>query len=180
MFLHSAQKSGFKVPDTWIKAGLRFVHRTFSKKLDGFVYVLTEPERRHCTRATVGGGILCLLLRGEPVSASRCWMRPTGSSSIRSSSTTARGRRRPLSLQRVLLQPGDGPVGRVELPRVLSRTCCAFCRKTSTPTGRGTRNRFSSDTEYGEVYSTALAVLALSPPYQKLRYVQALVLRALR
>ncbi len=27
---------------------------------------------------------------------------------------------------------------------------------------------FASDTGYGEVYSTALAVLALSPPYQKL------------
>ncbi|HET6324003.1 MAG TPA: hypothetical protein VFG04_04840 [Planctomycetaceae bacterium] len=167
MFLHSAKKSGFKVPDSWVKSGLRFVHRTFNKKLGGFVYVLTEPARRHCTRATVGGGILCLLLGGEPVSQqvmdAASWIH-----------------QHPFEQYNLSSPPGDryhysafycsqamGLLGGSDFREFYPRLLHVLAENQHTD-GSWDPESFASDTGYGEVYSTALAVLALSPPYQKL------------
>jgi hypothetical protein len=167
MFLHSAKKSGFKVPDLWVKSGLRFVHRTFSKKLGGFVYVLTDPARRHCTRATVGGGILCLLLGGEPVSQpildAASWIH-----------------QHPFERYNQSWPPGDryhysafycsqamGLLGGSNFREFYPRLLHVLAENQHTD-GSWDPESFSADTAYGEVYSTALAVLALSPPYQKL------------
>jgi Prenyltransferase and squalene oxidase repeat len=166
MFLHSSKKSGFRVPDSWIKGGLKFVHRTFSKKQHGFVYVLSETDR-HCTRATVGGGILCLLLGGEQISPqikeAVDWIF-----------------KHPFEPYNRSWEPGDryhysafycsqamgllgGPVFKDFYPgllRVLSEHQHAD--------GSWDAEQFHEEKSYGEIYSTALAVLALSPPYQKL------------
>jgi hypothetical protein len=167
MFLHSAKKAGFKVPDAWVKAGLRFVHRTFNKKLGGFVYVLTEPKRRHCTRATVGGGILCLLLGGEPISQpvldAASWIQ-----------------QHPFEQYNQSWPPGDryhysafycsqamGLLGGSSFREFYPRLLHVLAEHQHTD-GSWDPESFSSDTGFGEVYSTALAVLALSPPYQKL------------
>jgi len=167
MFLHSAKKSGFKVPDSWVKSGLRFVHRTFSKKLGGFVYVLAEPSARHCTRATVGGGILCLLLGGEPVSQpvldAASWIQQHS-----------------FDQYNLSWPPGDryhysafycsqamGLLGGSSFREFYPRLLHVLAEHQHTD-GSWDPESFSSDTGYGEVFSTALAVLALSPPYQKL------------
>ncbi|HUE17128.1 MAG TPA: hypothetical protein VMR25_23320 [Planctomycetaceae bacterium] len=166
MFLHSSQKSGFRVPDSWMKGGLRFVHHTFSKKQHGFVYVLSETNR-HCTRATVGGGILCLLLGGEPTSPS-----------IKEAVDWIF--KHPFEPYNRSWEPGDryhysafycsqamgllgGAVFRDFYPgllRVLS--------ENQHTDGSWDPEQFHDESSYGEVYSTALAVLALSPPYQML------------
>ncbi len=167
MFLHSAKKAGFKVPDGWVKAGLRFVHRTFNKKLGGFVYVLTEPKCRHCTRATVGGGILCLLLGGEPISQpvldAASWIH-----------------QHPFEQYNQSWPPGDryhysafycsqamGLLGGSSFREFYPRLLHVLAEHQHTD-GSWDPESFSSDTGFGEVYTTALAVLALSPPYQKL------------
>jgi hypothetical protein len=166
MFLHSAQKSGFRVPESWMKSGLRFVHHTFSKKQHGFAYVLSETNR-HCTRATVGGGILCLLLGGEQASPqikeAVDWIF-----------------KHPFEPYNRSWEPGDryhysafycsqamgligGPVFRDFYPgllRVLS--------ENQHSDGSWDAEQFHEESTYGEVYTTALAVLALSPPYQML------------
>lgn len=166
MFLHSAKKSGFQVPDTWMKGGLRFVHHTFSKRLHGFAYVLSESHR-HCTRATVGGGILCLLLGGEQpgpqVKEAVAWIF-----------------KHPFEPYNSSWEPGDryhysafycsqamGLIGGSTfrdfypgLLRVLSQH--------QHSDGSWDAEQFHDEASYGEVYTTALAVLALSPPYQKL------------
>jgi hypothetical protein len=167
MFLHSAKKSGFKVPDSWVKAGLRFVHRTFSKKLGGFVYVLTDSGRRHCTRATVGGGILCIILGGEPVNQqvldAASWIH-----------------QHPFEQYNLSWPPGDryfysafycsqamGLLGGSNFREFYPRLLHVLAENQHTD-GSWDPESFTTDTGYGEVYSTALAVLALSPPYQKL------------
>ena len=167
MFLHSAKKSCFKVPDSWVKAGLRFVHRTFSKKLGGFVYVLTDSGRRHCTRATVGGGILCIVLGGEPVNQqvldAASWIH-----------------QHPFEQYNLSWPPGDryfysafycsqamGLLGGSNFREFYPRLLHVLAENQHTD-GSWDPESFTTDTGYGEVYSTALAVLALSPPYQKL------------
>ena len=166
MFLHSAQKSGFRVPESWMKGGLRFVHRTFSKKQHGFVYVLSE-NNRHCTRATVGGGILCLLLGGEqpgqPVKEATDWIF-----------------KHPFEPYNRSWEPGDryhysafycsqamsllgGPVFRDFYPNLLR-----ILSEHQHTDGSWEAEQFHEEAGYGEVYTTALAVLALSPPYQML------------
>jgi hypothetical protein len=167
MFLHSAKKSGFKVPDGWVKSGLRFVHRTYSKKLGGFVYVLTEPAQRHCTRATVGGGILCLLLGGEPV----------GQQVLDAASWI---QQHPFEQYNLSWPPGDryhysafycsqamGLIGGSSFREFYPRLLHVLVEHQHTD-GSWDPESFATDAGYGEVYSTALAVLALSPPYQKL------------
>jgi hypothetical protein len=166
MFLHSAKKSGFQVPDSWVKSAVKYVHRTFSKRLHGFVYVVSE-QNRHCTRATVGGGILCLLLSGEPISPqikeAVGWIF-----------------KHPFEPYNSSWEPGDryhysafycsqamgligGPSFKDFYPgllRVLS--------EHQHSDGSWDPEQFHDENTYGEVYTTALAILALSPPYQKL------------
>jgi hypothetical protein len=166
MFLHSAQKSGFRVPEVWMKSGLRFVHHTFSKKQHGFVYVLSETNR-HCTRATVGGGILCLLLGGEqispPIKEAVDWIfKHPFEPYNRSSGPFDRYHYSAFYCSQAMGLLG-GPVFRDFYPgllRVLS--------ENQHSDGSWDPEQFHGETEYGEVYSTALAVLALSPPYQML------------
>lgn len=170
MFLHSAQKSGFKVADPMVKGGLRFVHRVYSKKEHGFYYVLTGSYR-HCTRATVGGGILCLLLLGEPVTPE-----------VRNAADWIS--QHPFEPYNQYWMPGDryhysafycsqamsllgGSYFRQFYPNLLR-----VLADHQQSDGSWPPESFPRDTEYGEVYSTALAVLALSPPYQNLQTYQ--------
>jgi hypothetical protein len=166
MFLHSAKKSGFQVPDAWMKGALKFVHRTYNKKQHGFVYVLSETNR-HCTRATVGGGILCLLLGGEPMSPQ-----------IKDAVNWIF--KHPFEPYNSSWEPGDryhysafycsqamGLIGGATfqdfypgLLRVLSQH--------QHSDGSWDAEQYRDESSFGEVYTTALAVLALSPPYQKL------------
>lgn len=167
MFLHSAKKSGFQVPETWMKSALKYVHRTFSKKLHGFTYTISTERGRHATRATVGGGILCLLLGGEPMSPpikeAVGWIF-----------------KHPFDPYNSSWEPGDryhysafycsqamgligGPTFKDFYPgllRVLSQH--------QHTDGSWDPEQYRDENTYGEVYTTALAILALSPPYQKL------------
>jgi hypothetical protein len=166
MFLHSAKKAGFQVPESWVKAALKYVHRTFSKKLHGFVYVLSE-QNRHCTRATVGGGILCLLLSGEQMSPqikeAVGWIF-----------------KHPFDPYNTSWEPGDryhysafycsqamgligGPAFKDFYPRLLR-----VLSQHQHTDGSWDPELYRDENTYGEVYTTALAILALSPPYQKL------------
>jgi hypothetical protein len=167
MFLHSARKSGFQVPESWMKAALKYVHRTFSKKQHGFVYQISSERMRHCTRATVGGGILCLLLGGEPMSPQ---IKEAVSFIFK----------HPFDPYNTSWEPGDryhysafycgqamGLIGGASfkdfypgLLRVLSQH-----QKSD---GSWEPEQYRDENSYGEVYTTALAILALSPPYQKL------------
>lgn len=166
MFLHSAKKSGFQVPDSWMKGGLKFVHHTFSKKLHGFAYVLSETNR-HCTRATVGGGVLCLLLGGEQMSP-------------QIKEAVSYIFKHPFDPYNSSWEPGDryhysafycsqamgligGPSFRDFYPGLLR----VFAEHQHSD-GSWDAEQFHDESSYGEVYTTALAVLALSPPYQKL------------
>ena len=166
MFFHSAQKSGFHVPESWMKSGLRFVHHTFSKKLHGFVYVLADTNR-HCTRATVGGGILCLLLGGEqvspPVKEAVDWIF-----------------KHPFDVYNKPFEPFDryhysafycsqavGLIGGASFRDFYPGLLQVLCDNQHSD-GSWDAEQFHGERELGEVYTTALAVLALSPPYQML------------
>ena len=56
------------MPKKGIDDALRFVRRTFDKRQRAFVYALGGDER-YCSRATVGSGILCLALGGDAANA---------------------------------------------------------------------------------------------------------------
>lgn len=166
MFLHSAQKSGFKIPESSMKAGLRFVHRTFSKKQHGFVYVLSE-RNPHCTRATVGGGILSLLLGGEqvspPINEATDWIfKHPFEPYNRSWEPWDRYHYSAFYCSQAMSVVG-GTAFREFYPNLLR-----IFTENQHADGAWDAEQFRGESEYGEVYTTALAVLALSPPYQKL------------
>jgi hypothetical protein len=167
MFLHSAMKSGFKVPDLWIKGGLKFVHHTYSKKLHGFVYVLSDGPR-HCTRATVGGGILCILLGGEPITqdvrdAAEWVAYQTFEPYNISLDMHDRYHYSAFYCSQAMGVLG-GEYFYAFYPRLLR-----VLSENQHPDGSWDPEAVRSDTIFGEVYTTALAVLALSPPYENLK-----------
>lgn len=166
MFLHSARQSGFQVNDKWIKGALRYVHHMFSKKQHGFLYVLSGPFRR-CTRATVGGGILCLLLGGEsmsqPVKEAAAWI---------AAHPFEPYNRYFLPLDRYhysafYCSQAMGVLGGQEFRDFYPPLLHLLSINQHTD-GSWEAESFPGDKELGQVYSTALSILALSPPYEML------------
>jgi hypothetical protein len=170
MFLHSARKSGFKVPDKWFTGALKFVHRTFDKHMKEFVYTLSEGHL-HSTRATMGGGILCLILGGESVTPQ-----------VRDAADWVG--RQTFEPYNYWQMPGDryhysafycsqamGVLGGSYFQRFYPNLLRVLSENQKED-GSWDIEGFPSDRGYGNLYSTAFAVLALSPPYQMLKTYQ--------
>ncbi len=166
MLYTSARKTGFVLPKNAMEDAMRFVRRTFDKKRKAFVYALSGDER-YCSRATVGAGILCLALAGDAGSP----MIPPAADWIRKNS----------------FEPYNGskhPEDRYHYSAFYCSQAMAllggyyfeeFYPKLVLTLSHHQHDDGSWDAEaqrgdeiYGNVYTTALAVLALSPPYQKL------------
>jgi hypothetical protein len=166
MFYSSAHKTGFVVPKKGMEDALRFVRRTFDKKQRGFVYALAGDER-YCSRATVGAGVLCLILGQDAanpmISEAAAWIH-------RNSFEPYNASRHPedryhysafyCSQAMALLGGHDFEEFYPKLLLVLSHH--------QNEDGSWDAEAVRGDEIYGNVYTTALAVLALSPPYQML------------
>ena len=166
MFYSSARKTGFVIPKKGMDDALRFVRRTFDKKQRAFVYALAGDER-YCSRATVGAGILCLVLGGDAANP----MIPDAAAWIHKNAFEPyNGSRHPedryhysafyCSQAMALLSAHDFAMFYPKLLLVLSHH--------QQEDGSWDAEAIRGDAVYGNTYTTALAVLALSPPYQML------------
>ncbi len=166
MFYTAARKTAFEIPEKGMDDAMRFVHRAFDKKQKAFVYALSGDER-YCSRATVGAGILCLTLAGETSSP----LIPPAADWISKNSFEPYNR-------------SKHPEDRYHYSAFYcSQAMCLlggyyfeeFYPKLLTTLSHHQHEDGSWEPEaqrgddiYGNVYTTALVVLALSPPYQKL------------
>ena len=166
MFLRSARNAEFDVPEQWISEAMSYVRRTFDEQRGGFRYGL-RGEDDYCSRGMVGAGVVSLALGGEHNSK----MARTAGSWILRQSFAEFNRVSRLSHQdryhysafycsQAMFQLG-GDYWFSFYPRLLD----VYVRNQNAE-GSWDAESMSNDTKYGHYYSTAMAVLALTPPYQ--------------
>jgi len=165
MFLRAARNAEFNVPNSWIYEALGYVHRSFDANERGFVYALSADER-YCSRAMVGAGVVCLELGGEHQSETA---KEAGDWILRHSFEPYNNSFHPedryhysaFYCTQAMFQLG-GEHWRQFFPKFL-----AVLADAQHADG-GWDPESVGDTKYGNVYTSALAILALATPYQLL------------
>ncbi len=163
MFLRSARNAEFNVPEQWIDEAMQYVHRTFSPREQGFRYGL-RGEDNYCSRGMVGAGVVSLSLGGEHESEQA---QQAGNWILRSSFDVynyGQGEDRyhysAFYCSQAAFQLGDKYWFQF-YPKLLD---ILVSNQNSDGSWDSEKNR--NDSKYGNYYSTALTVLALTPPYQ--------------
>ncbi len=163
MFMRSALNAGFEVPKEYVDDAMSFVKSCYSDKWGAFVYGHSDFDGVP-TRGVAGGGIVCLSLSGEHNSH---MAQQTGRWILEQSFDRYNGGAGPYHYgayycSQAMFQLGGDPWEKFYPPLVDSLT-------------RFQRNDGSWDIEqntngdtFGHSYTTALSVLALTPPYQLL------------
>ena len=163
MFLRSAKNAGFDVPEEMIELAADYIKRSYDANKGVFYYGLFGSER-YTTVGSVGGGILSLAMAGEHQSP---MARQAGKWLIRQpieryNSYISAGGNYHYGLHYVSqasLQLG-GEYWRNLYPRIAKVLLSNQRDDGSWPRENGIAS------VYGSAYSTALAVLALTPPHQ--------------
>jgi hypothetical protein len=169
MFLRSARNAEFEVPEQFIDEAMNYIRGCFDETQSAFLYADTE---RYVSGGVVGGGILSLALGGEhntPIA------RRAGDWILSHQHRTYNG-------------PGPGKLDRYHYSTY-------YCSQAMFQLGGDYWAQFYpdmmntlvenqrkdgswepesiNDGPYGNAYTTALAILALTPPYQILPIYQA-------
>ncbi|MBI4578133.1 MAG: terpene cyclase/mutase family protein [Planctomycetes bacterium] len=164
MFLRSCKNAGFDVPSQTIDEGSAYVMRCFEPTTGYFWYALHGREHV-TTRGMTGAGILSLSLAGrhQTPQARQAgeWLLQHPYDHYRATRLHDRFFYGAFYSSNAMFQLGGRYWG--EFYPVLLRTLT----DNQKPDGSWDPER-TSDAEYGNVYSSALAVLALTPPYQLL------------
>ncbi len=166
MFLRSAKNAGFEIPPGWIEEAMDYTRRCFDAQSGTFLYGLYGDEHR-VTRGMAGAGILSLSLGGLHQTA---MARSAGAWLLRYpfdnyNHTTFQHERYHYGLyycSQAMFQLG-GKFWAEFYPRVV-RTLLA----NQNPEGAWAPENNGHDDIFGNAYTTALMVLALSTPYQLL------------
>jgi hypothetical protein len=163
MFLRAARNAEFPVPQDWVKEAIGYVRRSFDVNERGFLYALAGDER-YCNRGMVGAGIVCLELSGDHQSptakeAGNWILRQSFKPYNKSWQSDDRYHYSAFYCSQAMFQLG-GDYWRRFFPNFLEVLADA-------QHGDGSWDPESvKDGRFGNVYTTALAILALAPPYQ--------------
>jgi hypothetical protein len=165
MFYSAAKKIGFQVPKKGMDDALRYVRRSFDKKQQGFVYALAGDER-YCSRAMVGAGVLCLLLGDDTsnptIPEAADWIH-------RNSFEPYNGSRYPedrYHYSAFYCSQAMSLLGGKDFQEFYPKLLLNFSHHQHED--GSWEPEAVADGAYGNAYTTALAVLALCPPYEKL------------
>ncbi len=169
MFYRSAKNAGFEVPVEFITDAMGYVHRNFDEEVSAFVYAQQpgKDRERYPSGGSVGGGMIALAMAGEHRSPSVL-----------------------KSADWILAHPFDD-YNRREHPEDRYHFSAFYCSQAmyqvgglhwekfypdfarvlldnQNPDGSWEPESHPSDKYAGNVYTTALVVLALTPPFQGL------------
>ncbi len=177
MFLRAARNAEFSVPQNWVKEAMGYIHRSFDVNERGFVYALSSDER-YVDRGMVGAGIVCLELGGEHGSptakeAANWILRQPFRPYNNSFNGDDRYHYSAFYCSQAMFQLG-GESWRRFFPAFLDVLADAQHADGSWDA------ESVKDGRFGNVYTTALAVLALAPPYQILPIYQRISLVPMR
>jgi hypothetical protein len=166
MFYRAARNAEFNVPAAWVDEAMAYVHRSFDKDERAFVYALTG-KNRYTTRGMVGAGIVCLELGGEHHSetsrqAADWILKHSFSPYNNFRHVEDRYHYGAFYCSQAMFQLGGDHWKRF-FPTVLEALTDA-----QHADGSWDVESTGNDDRYGNVYTTALAVLTLATPYQLL------------
>jgi len=164
MFLRSARNAEFEVPQQWIEEAVQYVRNSFDPKEGGFLYGL-KGEDRYVNRGMAGAGVVSLALAGEhdtemTKAAGRWILRSSFRRYNRSRHTEDRYHYSAFYCSQATFQLG-GNYWFGFFPELLDVLVENQQRDGSWPAESN-----GNDNKYGNLYSTALTVLTLTPPYQ--------------
>jgi hypothetical protein len=167
MFLRSAKNAEFDVPQAWVDEAMGYVRRCWDQRTGGFAYALYGGGPYAGTRGTTGAGILSLSLGGQhqtPMAqAAGDWLLAhpfrrfgelVGPSDMFFYST--------YYCSQAAAQLGGRYWERI-YPQLAQVLVGAQASNGSWPPEIGLNSSI-----FGQSYSTAMAVLSLTPPYQLL------------
>lgn len=167
LFLRSARNAGFSVPSQCIDEAIKYVQRCYDPRQKAFLYGLTGGDR-HVTRAMTGAGILSLSLAGlhqtEMARNAGNWLLSRPFDVYLYSPGSSGEERYFYALfycSQAMFQLGD-PYWEKFYP-VMVRTLISH----QAAAGHWDAES-GGDGMFGNAYTTALTVLALSTPYQLL------------
>ncbi len=164
MFLRSARNAEFEVPEQYINEAMTYVRSTFNRQKRVFEY-LRGPDA-HLSAGVAGGGIVALELSGEHQSE----LAKMAGDWVLNYDFTRYNRTRhrydryhygAFYCSQAMFQLG-GKYCRQFFPRLLQTLV-----NNQNPDGSW-QPEGQKDAEFGNVYTSALTVLALTPPYQLL------------
>jgi len=167
MFYRSARNAEFDVPKQYVDDAMAYVRRCFYVRKGGFVYRITRRDRAIATRGGVmGGGIVSLSLGGEHQSemaqtAGKWILNHSFDHYNRTPHIKDRYHYSAFYCSQAMYQLG-GEYWSKFYPRLM-RTLVANQRSDGS-----WAQELRRDMEYGNIYTSALTVLALTPPYQLL------------
>jgi prenyltransferase beta subunit len=162
MFLRSAENAGFQVPSQYPEAAIEYVKRCYKPSTGAFLYKLDKPKEN---RAMTGAGVTCLFLAGQQDQelerrSARWLMNHPYHRVVNSRANEDRFFYGAYYCSLASLLIGDECWEKVYGP--LSTTLVDYQQRD------GSWPVEAYDAMFGDSYSTAMAVLALSPPYQLL------------
>ncbi len=169
MFLRSARNAEFDVPKSHFDEGLDFVSQCYvddpALQTDGvFAYRSLAVEPPKVTLANTGSGMLSLLLGGRvdhpAIAGGTLWYRSQTYPAPADHEENHYYLSTYYSSQAMAQVGGDA--WREVYPQIARNLLAVQTEDGSWPRGRG------SETKLGRSYTTALAVLALTPPFQLL------------
>ncbi len=167
MFLRSARNAEFDVPQQWIDEAMRYVHNSYDPVTKGFLYGLAG-EDRYISRGTAGAGVVSLALAGEHNTP---MARETGEFILRhgferynrgGTHGEDRYHYSAFYCSQAMFQLGGDYWFRF-FPDLLD-----VLTENQRSDGSWEAESNGNDRKYGQLYSTALTVLTLTPPYQLL------------
>jgi hypothetical protein len=166
MFYRSAKNAGFDVPEVFVDEATGYVRRCFTPSDGAFVYALADDSERYASGATVAGGIIALTLAGEHHSkmaqAAGQWILNNPFSRYnRRNHPDDRYHYSAYCCSQAMFQLGGEYWERFypEFQQVLL--------ENQTRDGSWDAEA-AHDGQFGNVYTTALTVLALTPPHRLL------------
>lgn len=163
MFYRAARNAEFDVPQSWVGEAMGYVRRSFDVNERGFLYALAADER-YANRGMIGAGIVCLELGGEhhTETSKRAanWILGQSFEPYNNSwHPEDRYHYSAFYCSQAMFQLG-GEYWRQFFPKFSK----VFVEAQHAD---GSWDRESvKDGRFGNVYTTALAVLALATPYQ--------------
>jgi len=168
MFLRSARNAEFNVPQAWVDEAMDFVHRCWDPQQGGFTYGRTpEGGYRNMSRGLVGAGILSLSLGGQhqtpEARAAGDWL--LAHPYTKFGGVVGDGDRFFYSsyyCSQAAMQLGGRYWEGIYPPLVEAML------SAQSPDGSWPDEPTGLDRAFGNAYTTAMAVLALTPPYQLL------------
>ena len=167
LFLRSARNAEFDVPQSYIDAAMGFVHRCWDPGAEMFDYAVQQSGQPSPSRGMTGAGILALSLGGQhqtPMAlAAGDWLL---AHRFRGLGETIGNWDRPFYSMYYCSQAAVQLGGRYWqgiFPPIVDSLLA-----TQRPDGSWPVEDAQGDGLFGQCYSSALAVLALTPPYQLL------------